>query len=47
MEAERYGEGETLARHEKILKNLAEKRGYTIGKIYREVISGETISERK
>ncbi len=47
IESEKYGEGETLARHEKILTNLAEKRNLTIGKIYREVVSGETISERK
>ncbi len=46
-EAEKYGEGETLARHEKILTTLAEKQNLTIGKIYREVVSGETISERK
>lgn len=46
IEAENYGEGETLARHEKILKNLAERRGLPINKIYREVVSGETISER-
>ena len=26
IEAEKYGEGETLARHEKILTTLAEKR---------------------
>lgn len=47
IESEKYGEGETLARHEKILTTLAEKRDLTIGKIYREVVSGETISERK
>lgn len=47
IEAEKYGEGETLARHEKILTNLADKRGLAISKIYREVVSGETISERK
>ena len=47
IESEKYGEGETLARHEKILTTLAEKRNLTIGKIYREVVSGETISERK
>lgn len=47
IESEKYGEGETLARHEKILTTLAEKRGLPIGKIYREVVSGETISERK
>lgn len=47
LEAEKYEEGETLARHEKILTTLAKKRGLTIGKIYREIVSGETISERK
>lgn len=47
IESEKYGEGETLARHEKILTTLAEKRNLSIGKIYREVVSGETISERK
>lgn len=47
IESEKYGEGETLARHEKILTILASTRNLTIGKIYREVVSGETISERK
>lgn len=47
IESEKYGEGETLARHEKILTTLALNRNLTIGKIYREVVSGETISERK
>lgn len=47
LEAEKYGEGETLARHEKILTTLAKKRNLHISKIYREVVSGETISERK
>lgn len=47
IESEKYGEGETLARHEKILTALASTRNLTIGKIYREVVSGETISERK
>ncbi len=47
IESEKYGEGETLARHEKILTNLAKKRNLNISKIYREVVSGETISERK
>lgn len=47
IEAEKYGEGETLARHEKILTTLAKKRNLHISKIYREVVSGETISERK
>ena len=47
IEAEKYGEGETLARHEKILTTLAEKKNLHISKIYREIVSGETISERK
>ena len=47
IESEKYGEGETLARHEKILTTLASSRNLTIEKIYREVVSGETISERK
>lgn len=47
IESEKYGESETLARHEKILTALASTRNLTIGKIYREVVSGETISERK
>lgn len=47
IESEKYGEGDTLARHEKILTTLAQKRNLHISKIYREVVSGETISERK
>ena len=46
MEAEERGEGETLARHEKILLDLAEKRQLKIGKIYKEIVSGETIEAR-
>ncbi len=45
-EAEARGEGETLARHERILLDLAKSRGYIIGAIYKEVVSGETISAR-
>ncbi len=46
MEAESKGEGETLARHEHILLDLANKKGLKIGKIYREIVSGETIEAR-
>ena len=46
VEAEARGEGETLARHEKILLDLAEKRELKIGKIYKEIVSGETIEAR-
>ncbi len=45
-EAESRGEGETLARHEKILLDLAEKKEIKIGKIYKEIVSGETIEDR-
>lgn len=45
-EAEQRGEGETLARHEKILMDLARRLHISIKSIYREVVSGETISAR-
>ncbi|QUI22583.1 recombinase family protein [Vallitalea pronyensis] len=46
MEAESRGEGETLARHEKILLDLANKMQIGITQTYREIVSGETISSR-
>lgn len=45
-DAEMHGEGETLARHEQILKALANKMEIKISAIYREIVSGETISAR-
>lgn len=45
-EAEARGEGETLARHQKALRELAEKRNLQIAKEYREIVSGESISAR-
>lgn len=45
-EAEKLGEGETLARHKKILTELAARRGLYVGKIYQEIVSGETIEAR-
>lgn len=45
-EAELYGEGETLARHETAMLNLAKKMNIIISKIYREVVSGDSISAR-
>lgn len=45
-EAEARGEGETLARHEKMLLDLAKKMSLSITQIYKEVVSGETISAR-
>ena len=46
MEAEARGEGETLVRHEKALLELARRQRLNITKIYREVVSGETIAAR-
>ncbi len=45
-DAEAHGEGETLLRHEKLLKTFAENLGITISKFYREIVSGETIQDR-
>lgn len=46
IEAEAHGEGETLARHEKILLELAKRGNYDVTQIYREVVSGETLAAR-
>ncbi len=46
MEAESYGEGETLARHEKLLLDVAKRGHYNITQIYREIVSGDTIAAR-
>ena len=47
LEAEKLGEGETLARHKKILTELAARKGLFIGKIYQEIVSGaESIDDR-
>lgn len=46
-EIEKYEEGDSLERQEKRLKDYAQSRNLNIGKIYREIVSGETISERK
>lgn len=45
-EAEARGEGETLARHEKILIELGKSLNIKIGKIYKEIVSGDSISDR-
>ena len=45
-ELETDDEMETLSRHQTILTAVAEKQGLTIGEIYKEVVSGETISSR-
>nr|DAH38424.1 MAG TPA: integrase [Caudoviricetes sp.] len=46
IELEAKGELETLARHKKALLALAQKNNLTIGEIYEEIVSGETISSR-
>ena len=46
LDAEQHGEGETLARHEAALMALAHAKGLQITKIYKEVVSGETIASR-
>lgn len=46
VEAEARGEGETLAKHEKALTELAKRQGLSITKQYREIVSGENIAAR-
>ena len=45
-EAEARGEGETLSRHEARLLELAKSKNLSIGGIYREIVSGDTIAAR-
>lgn len=45
-EAELHGEGETLARHERILTEFAARMGLPVRATYREIVSGETIAAR-
>jgi DNA invertase Pin-like site-specific DNA recombinase len=46
LEAEAHKEGDTLLRHEVLLKDLAQRQSFTITKIYKEIVSGETIAAR-
>lgn len=46
MEMEAQGQGETLARHEKQLADLAQRLGIRVARWYREIVSGDTIAER-
>lgn len=46
LEAEARGEGETLARHENTLIALAKSLNIKVSKIYKEIVSGETIAAR-
>jgi len=45
-DSEAHGEGETLARHESMLLALSSKMDIKVDKIYREIVSGETIAAR-
>lgn len=46
IEAENRGEGETLLRHKNTLLKLSRERNFEIGKIYTEIVSGESIASR-
>lgn len=46
LEAEARGEGETLARHRRALRELAARNGHEIRREYAEIVSGETIASR-
>ena len=46
MELERIKKFDTLKQHEKFLKDRAKQLGIKIRKIYKEVVSGESIQER-
>ena len=46
LEAEKLGEGETLSRNKKILTELVARKGFYIGKIYQEIIYGDTSEAR-
>lgn len=48
IELEKYNKKlDTLDRHMKILNNLCTTENYNVTKVYKEVVSGETINERK
>lgn len=46
LEAEARGAFETLRAHEERLTKLARERGISVGEIYRELVSGDTIAAR-
>ena len=46
VEAEARGEGETLTRHQNMLMELSKKQNLNIVKIYREIVSGDSIAAR-
>lgn len=46
IEAEKLGQGETLARHKRVLTEVAARKGLFVAKIFEEVVSGDTIEAR-
>ena len=46
IEMEKYGEGETLQKHERILTEFAKQNKLRVKKIYREIVSGDSIADR-
>ncbi len=46
IEAEAHHAGDTLLRHETLLRDLANRHHVMISKIYHEIVSGETIAAR-
>lgn len=45
-EAEARGEGETLARHQAMLMEIAKKQKLSVVKVYKEIVSGDSIAAR-
>ena len=46
LETEKLGDGETLSKHKKIFIDPAARKGFYIGKIYQEIVSGDTSEAR-
>ena len=46
IEMESFGEMETLARHEKILTEFCRAKKLKVARIYKELVSGDTIADR-
>lgn len=46
VEAEARGEGETLSRHQNMLLELAKRQKLNVVKIYKEIVSGDSIAAR-
>lgn len=46
LDAEAMGQGETLARHRAALQEYADRNGLSIGGIYEEIVSGDSIEAR-